>query len=159
MSDTFKEYLHECFQGEVLGEALGRALAESAQDADHRQKWRFLEQLERETKERIRAALEALGEQAEEDPIQKSKGQTWAAKIASQSWSETMIKLKPALEKYIRYFEKNEKLAPADGRLIAQQITQHERAWLEFAICEIEGNSDKSLAPIQRLLDNLPLVA
>ena len=72
MSDTFKEYLHECFQGEVLGEALGRALAESAQDADHRQKWRFLEQLERETKERIRAALEALGEKAEEDPIQKS---------------------------------------------------------------------------------------
>ena len=48
MSDTFQKYLHECFQGEVLGEALGAALAESAQDPDHGQKWRFLEQLERE---------------------------------------------------------------------------------------------------------------
>ena len=53
MSDTFQKYLHECFQGEVLGEALGAALAESAQDPDHSQKWRFLEQLERETKGRI----------------------------------------------------------------------------------------------------------
>ena len=105
MSDTFQKYLHECFQGEVLGEALGAALAESAQDPDHGQKWRFLEQLERETKGRIRAALEALGEQAEEDPAKKSEGKAWATKIASQSWSETMTKLKPTLEKYIRYFE------------------------------------------------------
>ena len=159
MSDTFTGYLHECFQGEVMGAALAGALAQSARDPDHRQKWRFLEELERETKERIRAALEALGEQAEEDPTKKRKGKAWATKIASQSWTETMINLKPALEKYTRYFEKHEKLAPADGRLIAQQITQHERAWLEFAICEIEGNTDKSLAPVQRLLDHLPLVA
>jgi len=159
MSDTFQEYLHECFQGEVLGEALGAALAESAQDPDHSQKWRFLEQLERETKGRIRAALAALGEQTEEDPAKKIEGKTWATKIAAQSWSETMTKLKPALEKYVRYFEKHEKKAPPDGLLIAQQITQHERAWLEFAICEIEGESDKSLAPIQRLLDNPPLAA
>ena len=159
MSDTFQKYLHECFQGEVLGEALGAALAESAQDPDHGQKWRFLEQLERETKGRIRAALEALGEPAEEDPAKKSEGKAWAVKIASQPWSDTMRKLKPALEKYIRYFEKHEKLAPPDGLLIAQQITQHERAWLEFTIYEIEGKSDKSLAPIQRLLDTPPLAA
>lgn len=159
MSDTFREYLHECFQGEVLGEALGAALAESAQDPDHSQKWRFLEQLERETKDRIRAALGALGENVEEDPAKKSEGETWAAKIASQSWSETMTKLKPALEKYIHYFEKHEKLAPTDGLLIAQQITQHERAWLEFTIRELDGKTETSLEPITRLLDNPPLAA
>ena len=159
MNDAFRKYLHECFQGEVLGEALGAALAEAAQDPDHRHKWRFVEQLERETKGRIRAALEALGETVEEDPAKRQEGQVWAKGLARLSWSDAMDKFKPELEKYIRYFEKNEKRAPADGLAIAQHLTQHERALLEFTIHEIAGQTDRSVEPIARLLDHPPLAA
>ena len=159
MSDQFVAYLHECFQGEVMGEALGVALAEAAQDPVHSQKWRFVEQLERETKGRIRAVLEALGESVEEDPEKRAEGKSWGERFAKLPWSEAMDELKPALEKYIRYFEKHEKTAPSDGLAIAQHITRHERALLEFTLREIEGQPDNSVEPIERLLDNPPLAA
>ena len=159
MSDQFVAYLHESFQGEVMGEALGAALAEAAQDPVHSQKWRFVEQLERETKGRIRAALEALGESVEEDPEKRAEGKSWGERFAKLPWSEAMDKLKIELEKYIRYFEKHEKTAPSDGLAIAQHITRHERALLEFTLREIEGKPDSSVEPIERLLDNPPLAA
>ena len=159
MNDQFVAYLHECFQGEVMGEALGVALAEAAQDPVHSQKWRFVEQLERETKGRIRTALEALGEAVEEDPEKRTEGKSWGERWAKLPWSEAMDKLKPELEKYIRYFEKHEKTAPSDGLAIAQHITRHERALLEFTVREIEGQTDSSVEPIERLLDNPPLAA
>ena len=159
MNDQFVAYLHECFQGEVMGEALGVALAEAAQDPVHSQKWRFVEQLERETKGRIRAALEALGESVEDDPEKWAEGKSWGERFAKLPWSEAMDKLKPLLEKYVRYFEEHEKTAPSDGLALAQHITRHERALLEFTVCEIEGQPDNSVEPIERLLDNPPLAA
>ena len=159
MNDQFVVYLHECFQGEVVGEAFGVALAEAAQDPVHRQKWRFVEQLERETKGRIRAALEALGESVEEDPEKRAQGKSFGETFAKLPWSEAMDKLKPVLEKYVRYFEEHEKTAPPDGLALAQHLTRHERALLEFTVCEIEGQPDNSVGPIERLLDNPPLAA
>ena len=70
-----------------------------------------------------------------------------------------MDKLKPLLEKYVRYFEEHEKTAPPDGLALAQHLTRHERALLEFTVCEIEGQPDNSVEPIERLLDNPPLAA
>lgn len=159
MNDQFVAYLHECFQGEVMGEALGVALAEAAQDPVHSQKWRFVEQLERETKGRIRAALEALGESVEDDPEKRAEGKSFGERFAKLPWSEAMDKLKPLLEKYVRYFEEHEKTAPPDGLALAQHLTRHERALLEFTVCEIEGQPDNSVEPIERLLDNPPLAA
>ena len=159
MNDQFVAYLHECFQGEVMGEALGVALAEAAQDPVHSQKWRFVEQLERETKGRIRAALEALGESVEEEPEKRAEGKSFGETFAKLPWSEAMDKLKPVLEKYVRYFEEHEKTAPPDGLALAQHLTRHERALLEFTVCEIEGQPDNSVEPIERLLDNPPLAA
>lgn len=159
MSDTYAEYLHECFQGEVLGEALGTALVEATQDPDHKRKWRYFEQLERETKHRIRLALEARGETVEEDPQRLTEAQEWADRYGAMSWNDAMAELKPVIEKYVRYFEKGEARAPADGLDIARQITAHERALLEFTVRELDGKPDTSLEPIARLLDEPPLAA
>ena len=159
MNDQFVAYLHECFQGEVIGEAFGVTLAEAAQDPVHRQKWRFLEQLERETKGRIRAALEAIGESVEEEPEKRAEGKSFGETFAKLPWSEAMDKLKPVLEKYVGYFEEHEKTAPPDGLALAQHLTRHERALLEFTVREIEGQPDSSVEPIERLLDNPPLAA
>lgn len=159
MQDDYVAYLHECFQGEVLGEALGAALAESASDPDHQRKWRAFEQLEPETKERIRLALEARGETVREDPQQFAEAEKWADRYGAIPWDEAMASLKPVIEKYVRYFEKREAQAPADGMDVARAITQHERALLEFTVREIGGQSETSLEPILRLLDQPPLAA
>lgn len=159
MSHDYVAYLHECFQGEVLGEALGAALAESASNPDHRRKWRAFEQIERETKERIRLALEARGETVREDPTQFAEARKWADRYGAMPWGEAMATLKPVIEKYVRYFEKREAQAPADGIDVARAITRHERAMLEFTIREIGGYSETSLEPIVRLLDEPPLAA
>ena len=159
MNDDYVAYLHECFQGEVLGEALGAALAESASDPDHRRKWRAFERLECETKERIRMALEACDETVREDPQQRTEAEKWAARYGAMPWDEAMAALRPVIEKYIRYFEKREAQAPADGRDVARVITRHERALLEFTVRELDGRSEASLEPIVRLLDEPPLAA
>ena len=159
MQDDYVAYLHECFQGEVLGEALGAALAESASDPDHRRKWRAFEQLERETKERIRLALEAQGETVRKDPQQFAEAEKWADRYGAMPWDEAMSALKPIIEKYVRYFEKREAHAPADGMDVARAITRHERALLEFTVRELGGHSETSLEPIVRLLDEPPLAA
>ena len=159
MQDDYVAYLHECFQGEVLGEALGAALAESASNPDHRRKWRAFEQLERETKERIRLALEARGETVREDPTQFAEARKWANRYGAIPWGEAMAALKPVIEKYVRYFEKREAQAPADGMDVARAITRHERALLEFTARELDGRSNTSLEPIVRLLDEPQLAA
>ena len=159
MSEKYRAYLQDCFQGEVLGEALGGVLADKAQDPTQQQKWRYVEQLERETKERIRVVLQALGENTQEDPAKREEGKVWGEGLARLSWAEAMAKLKPALEKYIRYFEKNEQLAPAEGQAIVRHITQHERALLAFTVRELEGQSADSLAPIQQILAHPPIAA
>lgn len=159
MNDDYVAYLHECFQGEVLGEALGAALAASASDPDHRRKWRAFERLERETKERIRRALEARGETVREDPHQRTAAAKWAARYGAMPWDEAMAALRPVIEKYVRSFEKREAQAPADGRDVARAITRHERALLEFTVRELDGRSETSLEPIVRLLDEPPLAA
>ena len=159
MNDDYVTYLHECFQGEVLGEALGTALAESASDPDHRRKWRAFERLERETKQRIRVALEARGETVHEDPTRFAEAAKWADRYGAMPWDEAMSALRPVIEKYVRYFEKREAQAPADGRDVARAITRHERALLEFTVRELGGQSETSLEPIIRLLDEPPLAA
>lgn len=159
MNDDYVAYLHECFQGEVLGEALGAALAESASNPDHRRKWRTFERLERETKQRIWRALEARGETVRDDPHQRTEAAKWAARYGAMPWDEAMAALRPVIEKYVRYFEKRERQAPADGRDVARAITQHERALLEFTVRELDGRSETSLEPIARLLDEPPLAA
>lgn len=159
MNEDYVAYLHECFQGEVLGEALGAALATSASDPDHRRKWRAFERLERETKERIRQALEARGETVREDAHQRTEATKWAARYGAMPWNEAMAALRPVIEKYVRSFEQREAQAPADGRDVARAITQHERALLEFTVRELDGRSETSLEPIVRLLDEPPLAA
>ena len=87
---NFRAYLIERYQGEVYGEALFRALAEREPHAERRRKWRTLQQLERETKERIRPAVAALGATTEEDPARCKEGEDLAARLAAAPWDDLM---------------------------------------------------------------------
>jgi hypothetical protein len=66
--EGYAAYVEQCYQGEVEGEALFRALVRASKDAHAQRKLRVLEQLERDTKEFLRPAVEETGRSAEEDP-------------------------------------------------------------------------------------------
>ncbi len=148
----FRAYLIERYQGEVYGEALFRALAEREGHAERRQKWRTLQQLERETKERIRPAVAELGATTEEDPARCKEGEDLAARLAAVPWDDLMKGFRTELEKFVREFEKAEELAPPEGAELARDITRHEKALLEFAVRELEGREAHSLEPVAALL-------
>ena len=49
--EAYAAYVEQCYQGEVNGEVLFRAMVALSKDAHAQRKLRVLEQLERETKE------------------------------------------------------------------------------------------------------------
>jgi hypothetical protein len=73
--EAYAAYVEECFQGEVSGEALFRTMVSRCEDAEARRKLCVLEQLERETKELLRPALEETGRSAREDPKRIAEGE------------------------------------------------------------------------------------
>ena len=62
MAGAYETYLEERFQGEVMGEAAFGSWAAAASDPEVVHKVRVLEQLERETKEKLADELRALGQ-------------------------------------------------------------------------------------------------
>ena len=151
-AQDYRGYVIERYQGEVYGEALFRALAEQETNEQRREKWRVLEQLERETKERIRPAVAELGATTEEDPARIKEGEDLAARLAAVPWGDLMKGFRSELERFVSEFEKAEALAPPGGVELLRDITRHEKALLEFSVREIEGHEAHSLEPVLALL-------
>ena len=85
----------ESYQGEVFGEAIFRQMSADSSDPDEAYKWKVLEQLERETKERLKPLVAELGGDVTEDPTSFSKGQKLAAKWAKLSWGPNFGSITP----------------------------------------------------------------
>jgi hypothetical protein len=156
MADDYLERVEQSYQGEVFGEAIFRELAAKCGDPETTYKWRVLEQLERETKERLKPLVAELGGDLEEDPTRFSQGQHLAAKWAKQSWDEIMLWFRDELPGYVRFFENLEADARDQDRELLGKVTAHERALLDFAEHEIAGRGDRSLEPVLALLDRPP---
>ena len=90
MATDYPTYLEERYQGEVFGEAAMRAMAEACEDPDHARKLRALEQLERETKERLLPAVREAGGSGREDPERIAEGKTIGAQMGGASWLDVM---------------------------------------------------------------------
>ena len=90
MSDDYATAIHKAFQGEVYGEALFRGLAERATDPGRAWKWRVLERLETETKERIRPLAEQLCGEVREDAAECERGEKDAAQFSPIPWPSLM---------------------------------------------------------------------
>ncbi len=149
---TYAAYLEECYQGEVGGEALFRAMANATQDEQAARKLRVLEQLERETKEFLRPELEAAGGAVTEDPKRIADGKKLGTRLARMAWPELMRTFESSLVRFIAHFEKSESLAPRGKEDVLRHVTAHERALLEFTKLEIAGRGAESLAPVVALL-------
>lgn len=156
MSDDYRRRVFESYQGESHGEALFRELAARTDEPDHRFKWRALEQLEAETKERLRPLVESLGGDVEEDPEHAVRGRADAIEWAAKGFDETVRWLDPLLPKYVRFFEKLEAMAPEGDRALLARVTAHELAIQEFTTRELQGRADESIAPVVDLLEHPP---
>jgi hypothetical protein len=153
----YATYLEERFQGEVYGEALFRTMAELAEDPERARKFRVLEQLERQTKERLLPALREAGGSGAENPERVRDGEKLGGSLAKAPWIDLMRGFEQELRRFVEEFERAEALAPAGQEMLLRYVTAHERALLEFAIRELETRSAAdSLEAVLELLRKPP---
>lgn len=160
MKSGYQDYLEKRFHEETLGEAVFRTLAEQTGDAGRREKWRSLQQLEKETKELLGRELARLGAPIAEDPAMIARGESEGQRMAALPWPDLMIRLRPVFEGFIEIFETAE--AEADGgwnRGLIEHVTRHERALLAFTLREAEGRGEESLGEVVALLDSAPTLS
>jgi len=155
MSDDYKSYLEERFQGEVYGEALFRTLADRCEVPERVRRLRALEQLERETKQLLLPALRDAGGEGKESPERIAQGQSLGAELAKAPWLDLMRGFKQEIQRFVEEFERAESLAPAGKESLLRHVTAHEKALLDFATRELDG-SDDSLKSVVALLRTTP---
>jgi hypothetical protein len=139
-ASDYKTYLEQRFQGEVFGEALFRTMANLCDDPARAQKFRVLEQLERETKEFLLPALREAGHSGEENSERINQGETLGAALANVPWPDLMRGFQEEFRRFSDEFESAEALAPAGKGSVLRHVTTHERALLDFATRELEGS-------------------
>ena len=144
--------LLEWYCDEIAGEAFFLALAKSADAPGRAAKWQTLARLEQHVAGRLQSELKARGVAFPAAEIDIRRGQYSALEYADLPWREALERLRPALDGYVRDFQAAESRMPADLRLLAQFVTTHERALLEFVTLELQGGDRHSLDGVLRLL-------
>ncbi len=135
------------YQGEVLGEAvLGRWL-QLESDPVRRYKWATLQQLETETKARLRPFLMRLGLSVVQNDV-SAQVEEYSAGFADKSWSELMQLTLEVTGTYLEKFREIEAAAPDGEREVARSMVVHETALNDFAKCELTGDAENSLAGV-----------
>ena len=154
ISDECKAYLLERHQGEVYGESLFGSLAARTSGEERQRKWRVLERLERETKERIGSFLEGsgIGITGVSESVRRGEGD--AERLAGIPWRDLLQGFRKELRRFVTLFEQSEELDPSEAevRTLLRHISTHERALLEFVTRELEGRPEDSLEPVLGLL-------
>ena len=151
MADEYAAYIEERYQGEVFGEAFMRAMAEVRTDPNEVRKFRALEQLERETKEMLRPAVEESGRSTEPNQQKIEQAEAIGAQLGQATWSDILRGMRPELAKFVDDFRAAESLAPAGKDALLRQVTAHEQALLDFVDHELAEKAD-SLSSVRALL-------
>lgn len=132
------------YQGEVLGEAvLGRWL-QLEKDPLRRYKWANLQQLETETKARLRPFMMQLGLTVVQNDV-RAQVEEYSKGFADKSWSELMQLTAEVTSVYVEKFREIEAAAPEAERAMARMMVVHETALNEFAKRELAGDTEHSL--------------
>jgi len=156
-SDDYAEGVLKAYQGEVAGEAMYRAAAEAATEPNRSYKFRALEQLELETKEKLRVVLERVGGSSEETAALGEAGEKLAESLfAGPDWRAAMRRYAGMIEPYVKEFELLEAEAPAHDADVMAYLVAHERAQVTFAKREADGDATSSIDPVLALLSDPP---
>jgi hypothetical protein len=156
-SDGYAQGVLKAYQGEVAGEAMYRAAAEAAAEPGRSYKFRALEQLELETKEKLRVVLERLGDSTEGSAELREAGEKLAESLfADPDWRGAMRRFAGVIEPYVKEFEQLAAEAPSDDTDVMAYLVAHERAQVTFAKREADGDATTSIEPVLALLSNPP---
>lgn len=149
------------FQGETFGELYWGEMAARCGDAEQAYKCRVLQQLERETKERAKRLLLALGGSIEENDSGSARARETAVKLADKllrmPWIENIRRLSTEISKFTGFFEQLETYARnTQERDLLEALTGHERALKQFVDHELSGSGNRSVEPILIFLEDPP---
>jgi len=144
--------LLEWYRGEVGGEAFFAALAHGTGDPRLAAKWQKLAQLERYVADRLRTELEARGVPIPAMADLEQRGRNSAREYRYLNWREALSRLRPELVRYVQDFRAAESTMPEELLPLAQLVTAHEQALLEFTIRELEQDGTRSLESVHCLL-------
>ena len=132
------------YQGEVLGEALLGRWLELESDPVRRYKWATMQQLETETKARLRPFLMRLGLPIVQNDV-SAQVEEYSKGFADKSWVELMELGADISGRYLQKFREIEAAAPDGDRQVVHSMVVHEAALCEFAKRELAGDANHSL--------------
>jgi hypothetical protein len=135
------------YQGEVLGEAVFGRWLQLEKDPVRRYKWANLQQLETETKARLRPFLMRLGLSLVQNDV-TNPVEEYSKGFADKTWSDLMKLMVEVTDFYLEKFREIEAAALDGEREIARSMVVHETALNEFAKRELAGEADHSLAGV-----------
>ena len=146
--DEYLNAINEFFyQGEVLGEAFFGRCIQLETDPVRRYKWANCQQLETETKAKLRPFLMQLGLSI----VQKDVGgqvDEFTSGFVEKSWSEHMRMIAEVTDFYLGKFREIAAAAPAAERAMALAMIAHETALNNFAKRELSGDTEASLTEV-----------
>lgn len=148
------DFLYEVYRGELFGIEFFKAFAERAQNAEERQKWLSLVDLETHTATLLKTWLDNNDRPcAWEDPEMEAKGRDIAAPWLGLEWQPLMETLDPWIAGYAVQYREKADAAPADQRWISDMAATHEEAILAFVQAERAGDSE-SLKAVREFMEN-----
>ena len=152
--DEYRTLLLDAYKGELFGEALFGAFADRA-SADHSEKVRALEQIERATASQLQPLVSAAGIHVSADDLATVRQGGREIGEAGIEWTDFVQGLHDALPTYLADFVRLRTLAgnPSEPALVA--LVAHEQAINAFAELELADRSDCSLAVLQWHLETV----
>jgi hypothetical protein len=144
--------LLEFYCDEIAGEAFFSALAQNSSEPQRAAQWRMLASLERMVAGRLRAALEVHGVSMPTLATDQRRGVESAQAYAGLAWGKALERLRPELDRYVSEFQAAESRMPEDLLPLAQFVTAHERALLQFVTRELDQDGKRSLDGVLALI-------
>jgi hypothetical protein len=129
---------------ETGGEALCRRMAEHSQDADDRQKWMLLAQVENATRQILIRHLLACGVKTTENRAKWYEGEARADAAALLPRAAFLIELRARVATLVDELRVIADASPEEERSVAQRLCAHEEAWLRFIDEELAGRGTSS---------------
>lgn len=148
----FARLLARAYRGERTGEAMFRALADSAEVASQAKKLRMLQELENRMGDALHSLLLECGIDGGDDNRSRRAGAENAERLAGTSWESFLDQFAPVTAEALERYHRIRDLATDGENTVLRQLIAHEEALRAFAIAELEEDGRNSLAPVQQVI-------
>lgn len=152
---TYIEHVEQAYQGEVYGEAMYTAIAESMVEPDHARKWRVMVELEIRIKAEMFSLVSRLGGDTREHESSRQKGIDDAQRYIGLPWMRLMEIFSRELDPVIAEYSNLEKGCPEEDARALRALTEHELVAKRFCELELAGKADRSIEPVLAFLAEL----